>query len=116
MAKENNLAVDCGATFTADFNATDVEGGAPLDFTGSTLRCALKRTMSDVTPALLLSNGAEGGLSHNGTGGTVSLVITDERSALLSGEYFYDLYCVFANGTAQRLSQGMVIVSPRVTT
>lgn len=116
MAKETNLAIDCGATFTAQFTCTDVPGGAPIDFTGSTLKCAFKRDLADVTPALLISNGAETGLTHTGAGGVVDMTITDERTATLSGEYFYDLYCVFANGTAQRLSQGKAIISPRVTT
>lgn len=101
-----------GATWTRTITWRDSAGTA-INLTGYTARMMLKRGYKDTVAALSLTNSS--GITLGGAAGTIVITITAAQSALLSGQYVYDLELV--NGAVvTRLIEGVITFSPEVTT
>jgi hypothetical protein len=107
-----NLAIEQGATFSAQITWNDSDGD-PVDLTGYTAELDIRSGPASDTELLELTNGS--GLTLGGAAGTVDIVITAaQTSALPAGRLAYDLLLT-TGSTKTRLVEGKAIVSPAVT-
>lgn len=110
MAQVFNLAVDQGADFSAEILASD-DTGTARDLTGYTGRGQMRRSYYST------SNVAFTVTIPTPETGEVQITLTNATTAnLRMGRYVYDIELVkTADGTVERLLEGIVTVYPEVT-
>ncbi len=110
MAVISNLAVDQGATFSAEIAVTDVNGTA-MNLTGYTATGQVRKTYSSSTAidfATAVPNPTSGNLQ-------ISLSASQTNS-MKAGRYVYDVEITNDGGvTVTRILEGQVEVTPSVT-
>ena len=87
----------------------------PQDLTGYTARMMVREHEEASTAILELTN-ANGGIVLNNTTKTITIVVTDTQSALLTpGTYYYDLEVESAGGDTKELVHGTITVEREIT-
>ena len=113
MAAIANLRIDQGATFTSDVTVTDTNGDA-FDLTGYTAAAkmakgyASTRTRTTITTAI-----------DSPTTGVITLSLTADQTNSLDApaRYVYDVEITqTSDSTITRVIEGIITVSPSVTT
>jgi hypothetical protein len=112
---KHNFFVYRGATFSEQIEWKD-ENGVAIDLTGFTARMHMRDTLEASTPFLTLTT-ENGGISLDGTAGTVDLLASAAATSAISATSgVYDLELVAGDGvTVTRLLEGLVTISPEVT-
>lgn len=106
-----NLTCPQGSTFskTLTYKIDDV----PVNLFGYDARLQVREFHYSDDPVINLTSG--NGLTLGGSAGTIAVLISaTDTSALISGNYVYDLELV-VGGTVTRLVEGNFIVTPEVT-
>lgn len=112
---QHNFLLPQGATFSEVITWQD-ENGAAIDLTGFAARMKAKRRQSPTTTVINLTT-ENGGITLGGSAGTITLGMgATDSAALIAGSYDYDLEIVSSGGLVTRLLQGVVNVTPEVTT
>ena len=112
---QHNFLLPQGATFTEVLTWQD-ENGAAINLTGYTARMEAKRRQSPTTTVINLTT-ENGGIALGGSAGTITLTLNATATALLiPGTYDYDLELISSGAIVTRLLQGIVNVTPEVTT
>lgn len=118
-AATRNITIDQGATFTMDFGWREDDGDGnpsttPIPLTGATLRMQIRKKQGD--PIMLEATSPSDGLSHDGAGGNVSVVLPPSKTSLLDAKSCrYDIEADFGEDDVQRLVEGAVTVRPNIT-
>ena len=115
MADKYNLTIQAGATYQLTVTWTD-SAGDPINLTGFTARMKLKSTYGgDALVSLTESDG----LTLGAALGTIAIVISDTRTAMLADtdhtKGVYDLEVESSGGVTTRLLKGRWVCSPEVT-
>jgi len=114
MAAIANLRIDQGATFTSDVTVTDSSGDA-FDLTGYTASAkmakgyASTRTRTSITTTI----------NSDPTTGIIQLSLTADQTNTLDApaRYVYDVEITLtSDSTITRVIEGIITVSPSVTT
>lgn len=121
MAGIANFNVDVGATF--EFNITYTDDAAPptrINLTGYTSKMQIRRGSNELGPPLFeitnVANPNGSVIALGGSSGTISVKITDEDTAKFNyKQAVYDLIITSPEGDVDRLVQGTLTFSPRVT-
>jgi hypothetical protein len=109
MAIKANLIVDQGTDYSTTINLTDADGDI-VSLTGYTANGQIRKTYSS-------SNAISFGIVLESSNGIVQLSLTDAQTAnLVSGRYVYDVIVVSPSNITSRIVEGIVTVTPRVTT
>ncbi len=110
MATVFNLFIDQGSTFKANVTVKDVTGNV-RDISGHSARSQFRRAIKSAN-------------SHSftatvpiGTDGNVFLTMNSNTTTnVTAARYLYDLEIVKdSNGEVERVSEGIVVVSPEIT-
>lgn len=89
-------------------------GGQPKDLTDCTARLQI-RPNAAADPVISLTE--TDGITLGTTDGSISLLITADRTTLLTGRrYKYDLLIEFPGGDVVRVVEGTISVDPGITT
>lgn len=113
MADTYDLYIDQGATFERVITWKQTNG-TPVDLTGYSARMQIRRTKSNETALVSLTNA--NGITLGGTSGTIAISISAAvTEALTFRRAVYDLELVSPNGSVYRLLQGAVALSKEVT-
>lgn len=108
------------ATFSETVTLTD-SLGVPLDLTGKTGRCQIRREPEDAVALFTLTSSPAAGIEMGGVLGTITVTLTDEQTGSVAvdsaGEsWVYDILVTHTpSGTAERVFQGIITVIPGVT-
>jgi hypothetical protein len=114
MAKRINLVVEQGATFSQDFQLSDINNdilqvtaanGSPL-FTGSSQMRKSYQSSNSIAFNVALSNGM------------MTLSLTSNVTAIIvPGRYVFDVELTSnnANGAVNRIVEGIITIKPEVT-
>lgn len=106
-----NLTCPQGSTFSKTL--TYKIDNAPVNLFGYNARLQVREFHYSDNPVINLTSG--NGLTLGGSAGTIAVLISAaDTSALISGNYVYDLELV-VGGTVTRLVEGNFIVTPEVT-
>ena len=109
MALLQNLYIDQGADFNTVLTLTNAAGTGPLNLTGSTFSCQIRKNYTSST-AITVTVAIQDALE-----GELVLSIDDSvTTGIKAGRYVYDIEMVMA-GVKSRIVEGLVIVSPQVT-
>jgi len=109
MATKANIVIDQGATFSTSLNLTDDDDN-PIDLTGYTGRSKMKKHYTS-------SNSQSFSVSLAGNTGVIVMSLTaNQTSNLVAGRYVYDVEIINASGVVTRIIEGIVTVTPEVTT
>jgi len=120
-----DVLIEQGATFRLPFvygfrtGATDPATGAPVvapyDLTGCKARMHVRSSVNSETP-LLEASSDTGGITLEPTAGKITVTLTDEQTATLTGRRaVYDLEVEYPSGDVKRVLQGKVTISAEVT-
>lgn len=113
MAAVANLRIDQGASFSSDVTVSDTDGSA-FDLTGYTaaakmaLGYASTRTRTNITSTI-----------NSPSTGVITLTLTPAVTSTLEApaRYVYDVEITkTSDGTITRVIEGIITVSPQVTT
>lgn len=114
LAATYDFAIDQGADLSKVFTWNDTDGD-PIDLTDWTARMQIRRSFGSTTALLELTT-ENGGIALGGSAGTITVVITDAQSALLTPATLkYDLEMISPSGVVERLLQGAITNRPEVT-
>lgn len=107
MARQLNLFIDQGSTFSYTFYLNDTNG-VPQDLSAFTARSQLRKTYTSMTAVSFTA-------LVGGPAGTITLSLSaTQTAALKAGRYVYDVELV--NGSVvSRLAEGIITVNPEVT-
>jgi len=109
MATKANITVDQGTTFSTTINLTDDDDVA-IDLTGYTGRSKMKKHYTS-------SNSHSFTVSLGGNTGVLTLSLTaSQTSNIVPGRYVYDVELVDTSNVVSRIVEGIVTVTPEVTT
>jgi tartrate dehydratase alpha subunit/fumarate hydratase class I-like protein len=109
MALQQNLYIDQGADFTTVLTLTNAAGTGPLNLTGSTFACQMRKNHTSST-AVTISVSIQDALE-----GEIVLNLDDSiTTGIKAGRYVYDIEMLMA-GVKSRIVEGLIIVSPQVT-
>jgi hypothetical protein len=92
VAGNHDFSVDQGTTWNREL--TFAQDGVPINLTGFALRMQLRRVKSQTEYNFSLTTGNGGIAITDALAGKITIVMTAEQTALLSGAYFYDLELV----------------------
>jgi|ERR1035437_9236012 hypothetical protein len=122
MALKYDLDIDKGSTYIKQLtwfepapvpNPANLQHGEPKDLTGYKGEMMIREDISDTTPQVTL-NSVNGGISISG--GTINIRIeASATEAFTFDTGVYDLKLTAPDGTAIRLVEGKIKVSPDVT-
>jgi len=114
MAATANLKIEAGATFSSDVTVKDTNGSA-FDLTGYTaaakmaLGYASTRTRTTISTAI----------ASDATTGVITISLTADQTSALDApaRYVYDVEITkTSDSTVTRVIEGIITVSPNVTT
>jgi hypothetical protein len=109
MATKANIVIDQGTTFSTTINLTD-DDDFPIDLTGYTGRSKMKKHYTS-------SNSHSFTVSLGGNTGVLTLALSaNQTSNIVPGRYVYDVELVNASNVVSRIVEGIVTVTPEVTT
>jgi hypothetical protein len=109
MATKANIVIDQGTTFSTTINLTD-DDDAPIDLTGYTGRSKMKKHYTS-------SNSHSFTVGLSGTSGVVTLSLSaTQTSNIVPGRYVYDVELINPSNIVSRIVEGIVTVTPEVTT
>lgn len=118
------LVIELGATLAATAVITNLSTGLPLDLTGASGRCQIRRRVNNAllaagdgsNPADFDSN--TGGLTFGGTNGQFTLNATDTVTSnwVWYNDFVFDLFALLASGQNIRVTAGPVDVIQNITT
>lgn len=109
MATKANIVIDQGTTFSTSINLTD-ENDDPISLVGFTGRSKIKKHYTS-------SNSHSFTVSLGTSTGIVTLSLSAEQTSNIApGRYVYDVELVDPYNVVSRLVEGMVTVTPEVTT
>jgi hypothetical protein len=110
MAAKANIVIDQGTTFNTQLNLTN-NNGQPLDLTGSKAEAQIRKWY---TSSNVVSFSASIPQPNNGV---ILLSLDANTSANLAyGRYVYDVITVTTTGVVTRVIEGILTVTPEVTT
>lgn len=110
MAVYEELTIDQGATFRYQVELKDTSDESPFDLTGYTATSHMKKNhkSSTITADFLTS--------VDTTGGIITISLTDEQTAVLKpGRYVFDIVLESPLGRVNRVTEGIVDITPMVT-
>ena len=100
-----------GCDFTQTFVFEDNQSNSPLNLTGYTACCKMRRYETSTEAGTFTID-----FGSDRRGGRVEIQMTRANTALLkAGKYFYDLLLNSATGTTERVVEGTVHVKKSVT-
>jgi hypothetical protein len=108
MATKVNLVVDQGADFTTTITLTNDDGSIfdLTDYSGA----------SQIRKHYTSSNATNMSVTLNGNSGIVTLTMNNSvTAAMTSGRYVYDLELTDSSNVVSRIVEGIVTVTPQVT-
>tara|TARA_X000001036_G_scaffold361335_1_gene344594 strand:+ start:577 stop:912 length:336 start_codon:yes stop_codon:yes gene_type:complete len=109
MASVSNLFVDQGSDFEITLSLTDSVDNA-LSLSGATFLGQVRKSHGSNTVKATFTT------SNDGTGGNLTVKLTDVQTASLdSGRYVYDIIQTASDGLKTRLIEGQLIVTPSVS-
>jgi len=109
MATKANIIIDQGSTFSTTIFITNDEGVA-IDLTGYTGASKMKKHYTS-------SNSHTFTVSVTGVTGVVTLSMTaNQTSNIVAGRYVYDVELTNTSNVVSRVIEGIVTVTPQVTT
>ena len=113
MAAIANLTVDQGATFNSDVTVKDSNGN-PFNLTGYTASAKISKGFASTRTRTAMTCT----ISGDATTGVITLALTaDQTGNLEEGRYVYDLEILqTSSSTVTRVIEGIISVSPQVTT
>jgi len=89
------------------------ENGDAVNLTGALLSFTIKENLSDADAAAVYAKDVT---SHDdAVNGLTSFVVPAAETALLSGEYYYDIQIVWANGRPATILKGVMEFTYEVT-
>jgi LEA14-like dessication related protein len=110
MAAKANIVVDQGTTFTTALNLTD-DNDQAIDLTGYTVEAQIRKwytSSNSVSFAVTVPTPSNG---------VINLSLTaNVTSAMDYGRYVYDVISITDSGTVTRIVEGILTVTPEVTT
>jgi hypothetical protein len=105
------LYVDQGATFNHVIDISDDLTNANVDITGSIVRSQMRRSYFSANASANLTctiaDAANGRIGLSMTG--------DYTGDIKAGRYLFDVELTSSSGSIQRLLEGIITVTPRVT-
>ena len=114
MAATANLRIDKGATFSSDITVTGSDGNA-FDLTGYTASAKLAQGYTSTRTRMSFTTT----ISADATKGVVTLKLTADQTNTLEApaRYVYDVEILkTSDSTVTRVIEGIITVSPSVTT
>lgn len=114
MINPGNFQLDIKQGATLDYTWTWTSGGTVVNLTGCTARMQGRTSVGATTTIFSLTT-ENGGITLGGTAGTISILLTDEQTALITESGVYDIEIEFASGVVRRILEGAFILSPEVT-
>jgi hypothetical protein len=109
MATKANIIIDQGSTFSTTIFITD-DAGLAIDLTGYTGASKIKKHYTS-------SNSHSFTVSVTGNVGVISLSMTsNQTSNIVPGRYVYDIELTSPASAVSRVVEGIVTVTPQVTT
>lgn len=105
------LYMDQGATFNNVINLTDDITNAYINIFGYTVRSQMRRSYYSANASANITCSIT-----NAANGEIVLSMTAANTAIIkAGRYLFDLETVDLNGTVNRVLEGIITVSPRIT-
>lgn len=116
MSATKNLIIPKGETYRHRFTWNSKSGGVtqPIDLTSWTAYSQARATYDAATTIFDLTT-ENAGLVLGGTAGTIDMTVDDSITAEAPDEGVWDLYLVDPNGEPQRLLEGTVKFTQRVS-
>jgi hypothetical protein len=114
MAATANLRIDQGATFTSDITVTNTDGTA-FDLTGHTASAKMASGYSSTRTRTIFTTS----IANDPTTGVITLSLTADQTNNLEApaRYVYDVEITkTSDSTITRVIEGIITVSPSVTT
>jgi hypothetical protein len=114
MAATANLRVDQGATFTSDITVTNTDGTA-FNLTGHTASATMALGYSSTRTRTIFTTS----IANDPTTGVITLSLTADQTNNLEApaRYVYDVEITkTSDSTITRVIEGIITVSPSVTT
>jgi hypothetical protein len=110
MAAKANIIVDQGTTFNTELNLTDNNGQA-LDLTGQQAEAQVRKWYTS-------SNAVSFNVSIPQPNNGIILLSLDANTTanMAYGRYVYDVITVTTTGVVTRIVEGILTVTPEVTT
>ena len=114
MAATANLRIDQGATFTSDITVTNTDGTA-FDLTGHTSSAKMALGYSSTRTRTQFTTS----IANDPTTGVITLSLSADQTSNLEApaRYVYDVEILkTSDSTITRVIEGIITVSPSVTT
>lgn len=114
MAARANLQIDRSATFSSDVTVTDTDGTA-FDLTGYTAAAKMAKGYASTQTRVTLTTTING----DPTTGIITISLTADQTKTLEApaRYVYDVEITkTSDSTVTRVIEGIITVSPDVTT
>ena len=114
MAARANLTIDKSATFSSDVTVTDTDGTA-FDLTGYTAEAKMAQGYSSTRTRVSFTTT----IAADATTGVITLSLTADQTAILDApsRYVYDVEITkTSDSTVTRVIEGIITISPNVTT
>jgi len=111
-----HFEIPCYSEFgvTMTWYVTTVAAGTKKDLTNYTAALDIRRKQSDSTALIALTSSS--GISLGGSGGTITISLTDVQTAAISpGFGVWDLELIDSGGSNLRLVEGTCEFTPSVT-
>ena len=114
MAARANLQIDRGATFSSDVTVLDTDGTA-FDLTGYTAVAKMAKGYASTQTRVIIT----AAVNNDPTTGLITLSLTADQTKNLDApaRYVYDVEITkTSDSTVTRVIEGLITVSPDVTT
>lgn len=104
-----NLVIEQGTNYYSTFTVTN-DDGTPLNLSGYTGSCKIKKSHSSLAPPINLTFGYV-----SRSAGKIFISMNDiETSALKSRRYVYEIILISPNNIKTRVIEGLIEVTPGV--
>lgn len=111
MPAFTELYMDQGTTFGSSITLTDDITNVPINVTGFSVRCAMKRSHYSLNVSANITC-----TIANGSNGLITLSLPDTATAnLKAGRYWFDVKVTDLDGTVSRPLEGIITVTPQVS-
>ena len=111
MAAYVELIADQGSTFNTVINLSDDTTNSNINISGYTIKSQIRRsyysTNASANITCTISNAAQGEITLNMSANTTANI--------KSGRYLFDLQTTDRNGIVNRVLEGIMTVTPRIT-
>ena len=114
MAATANLRIEQGATFSSDVTVKDTNGNA-FDLTGYTAAAKMAKGYASTRTRTTISTA----IASDATTGVITISLTADQTSALDApaRYVYDVEITkTSDSTVTRVIEGIITVSPNVTT